>query len=44
MDGWNRFDEEKLPDKSDFYSGLNMEETSGIDYKHAEKVLNKFNI
>ena len=31
MDDWNRFDEEKLPGKNDFYSGLNMEEISGID-------------
>ena len=44
MDDWSRFDEEQLPDKSDFYSGLNMEEISGIDYRHAEKVFNKFNI
>ena len=28
MDDWNRFDEEQLPDKSDFYSNLNMEEIS----------------
>ena len=26
MDDWSRFDEEELPDKSDFYSSLNMEE------------------
>ena len=44
MDDWNRFDEEQLPDKRDFYSGLNMDEVSGIDYRHAEKVFNKFNI
>ena len=44
MDGWTRFDEEQLPDESDFYSSLNMEEISGIDYRHAEKVFNKFNI
>ena len=44
MDDWSRFDEEKLPDESDFYSGLNMEEISGIDYRNAEKVFNKFNI
>ena len=44
MDDCSRFDEEKLPDKSDFYSGLNMEEISGIDYRYAEKVFNKFNI
>ena len=41
MDDWNRFDEENLPNKSHFYNSLNME---GIDYGHAEKVLNKFNI
>ena len=44
MDDWSRFDEEQLPDESDFYSGLNMEEISGIDYRHAEKVFNEFNI
>ena len=44
MDDWSRFDEEQLPNKSDFYSGLNMEEISGIDYRHAEKVFNKSNI
>ena len=32
MDDWNRLNEEKLPDKSDFYSSLNMEEISEIDY------------
>ena len=26
IDDWNKFDEEQLPDKSDFCSGLNMEE------------------
>ena len=31
MNDWSRFDEEQLPDESDFYSGLNMEEISGID-------------
>ena len=45
MDEWDRFNEEKLPNKSDFYSGLNMEEEiCVIDYRHAEKVFNKFNI
>ena len=44
MDDWSRFDEEQLPDESDFYSSLNMENKSGIDYRHAEKVFNKFNI
>ena len=44
MDDWGRLFEEQLPDESDFYSALNMEEISGIDYRHAEKVFNKFNI
>ena len=44
MDDWSRFDEEQLPDESDFNSGLNMEEISGIDNRHAENVFNKFNI
>ena len=42
MDDLSRFDEEQVPEKSSFYSNLNMEEISDIDYRHAEKVLNKF--
>ena len=33
MDDGSRFDEEQLPDESDFYSSLNTEEISGIDYR-----------
>ena len=44
MDGWDRFNEEKLPYKSDFYSSLDMEDISEIDYRHALKVFNKLNI
>ena len=44
MDGWDGFNEGKLPNKSDFYSSLNMEDISKIDYRHALKVFNKFNI
>ena len=44
MDDWDRFNEEKLPNKSDLYSSLNMEYISKIDYRHALKVFNKFNI
>ena len=44
MDDWSRFDEEQLPDKSDFYSSFNMEELTGIDYRHAEKLFNKFSM
>ena len=35
MGDWGRFNEEKLPNKSDFYSSLNMEDISEIDYRHA---------
>ena len=44
MDDWDRFNEEKLPNKSDFFSSFNMEDVSEIDYRHATKVFNKFNI
>ena len=44
MDDWSRFDEEELPDNSNFYSSLNMEEISGIDHRHAKKVFDKFKI
>ena len=44
MDDWDRFNEEKLPDKSDFYSSLNMEHISEIGYRHASELFNKFNI
>ena len=44
MDDWDRFNEEKLPNKSDFYSSLNMEDISEIGHRHTLKVFNKFNI
>ena len=42
MDDWSRFDEGELPDKGVFYSSLNMDEITGIDYRHAKKVFDKF--
>ena len=44
MDDWDIFNEEKLPNKSDFYRILNMEDISKTDYRHALKVFNNFNI
>ena len=44
MDDLDRLKEEKLPNKSVFYSNLNLEDISKIDYRHALKVFNKFNI
>ena len=40
MDSWERFDESSLPDKEAFYSNLNMEDITDVDYRHAERVFN----
>ena len=37
MDSWKRIDE-TLPDKIDFYSDLNMEDITYIDYMVAKRV------
>ena len=36
MDSWERFNEISLPDKEAFYSNLNMEDITDVDYKHAK--------
>ena len=38
MDSWQRFDETPLPDKEAFYSNLNMEDITDVDYRHGKKV------
>ena len=40
MNKWNRFNEDKLPDKESFYSALNKEHITNEDYAHAQKVCN----
>ena len=40
MDSWERFDETSLPDKEAFYSCLNMEDITDVDYRHAKNVFN----
>ena len=42
MDSLERSDETSFPDKEAFYSSLNMEDITNVDYKHAEKVFKKF--
>ena len=37
MDSWERFDEVLLPKKEDFYSTLNMENITSVDYSHTKK-------
>ena len=36
MDSCERFNEISLPDKEAFYSNLNMEDITDVDYKHAK--------
>ena len=44
MDSWERFSETSLPSQEDFYSNLNTEDISDIDYRHANNVLNGFKL
>ena len=43
MDSWERFDETPLPDKEAFYSGLNMEDITDADYRHAKRAFKSLN-
>ena len=44
VDNWERFSEASLPSKEDFYSNLNMEDISDIDYRHANNVFKGFKL
>ena len=44
MDTWERFNEISLPSKEEFYSNLNMEDISDIDYRHANNVIKRFKL
>ena len=44
MDSWGRYDETLLPNKKYFYSSLNIEGVTDIDYRHAKKVFKEFRI
>ena len=44
MDSFDKFDEEELPPKDEFYSKLNDKQITDLDYKHAKKVWKKFKI
>ena len=43
-DTWERFSEISLSSKEDFYSSLNMEDISDIDYRHANNVFKVFKL
>ena len=38
MESWEKVSEISLPSKKDFYSNLNMEDISDIDYRHSNNV------
>ena len=42
MNSWERFDEILLPNKENFYSSLNMEGITDVNYRHARKVFKEF--
>ena len=44
MDTCERFSEILLPSKEDFYSNLNIEDISDIDYRHANNVSKRFKL
>ena len=43
MDSWERFEETSQPDREAFYSSLNMEDITDVDYRHAKSLLKYFN-
>ena len=44
MGNWKRFDEISLPNKKDYYSCLNMEDITDIDYRHAKKIFKELEV
>ena len=43
-DTWEKFSEISFPSKEDFYSNLNIEDISDIDYRHANNVFKVFKL
>ena len=44
MDNWEEFNVTLLPEKEDFYSHLNMQNITDIDYAHPKWVCKDFQI
>ena len=44
MDSWERFNETSLPDKTAFYSQLNLEDITDKDNAYAQKVFGEFKL
>ena len=43
MDSLERFDETSFPGKKTFYSSLNVEDITNVDYRHAKRIFKNFN-
>ena len=41
---WGKFNEKSLPEKEDFYSYLNIEDTTDSYYTHAQRVCKDFEL
>ena len=44
MEDWEKFNETLLPETEDFYSQLNMEDITDVDYTHENRVCKDFEI
>ena len=44
IDEWEKFNEETLPAKEEFYSNLNIEDITDADSKHGKRVYKDFEI
>ena len=44
IDSCERFDETSLPNKETFYTNLNIKSITDVDYRHAKRVFEVFNI
>ena len=42
MDEWEMFNKTTLPEKEKFYSNLNMEDVTDLDYMYAKRVWKDF--
>ena len=43
MSDWYKFKNTELPPKDAFYSNLNMEDITDVDYRHAKRVFKSLN-
>ena len=44
IDDWENFNETSLPEKQDFYSHLNIEDITNVNYAHTKRVCKDFEI